>query len=131
MKRLFLLMALMPIVACCSKGQDSSEKDDSSSTVQVNDGWRYIDGLYFDKNGSICSDMKETENIVNEYDYDSQGRKVKWKMIFKDSGFSSTCIYSYSGKRVKRKEIIEYSSDYPDVELRGTKKVKEYWIEYY
>lgn len=68
MKRLFLLMALMPIVACCSKGQDSSEKDDSSSTVQVNDGWRYIDGLYFDKNGSICSDMKETENIVYEYD---------------------------------------------------------------
>ena len=130
MKRIFLLLAFMPIITCCSKGQDSSEKDDSSSTVQVNDGWRYIDGLYFDKNGDVCSRIKETGNFAYEYDYDSQGRKVKWKMISKD-GFISTCTYSYSGKKVKQKTTIEYSSNYEVVELRGTTKVEESWIEYY
>ena len=121
----------MPIVACCSKGQDSSEKDDSSSTVQVNDGWRYIDGLYFDKNGGIRSNLKETNYYAYEYDYDSQGRLVKMKMVDRIDGIITTYTYSYSGKRVKYKTITEFPSNYSNVELRGTTKVEEYWIEYY
>lgn len=66
-------------------------------------GEKYIDGLYFNRNGMVSSKIKKIsqDNGGYKYIYDNQGRIIEIEYdIYQPNETSSRQLYRYSGKTV-------------------------------
>lgn len=94
---------------------------------------KYIDGLYFDRNGMVSSKINTSTNNqnkgYNKYIYDAQGRLIEIEYIPQQStGVTGKQSYEYSGKTVTYTSATIYDPDkFPQISNSIFQTITEYY----